>query len=114
MRSRMVASVVDFPDPVGPVTSTSPRGLLARSATTLGRPSSSKPMILNGIARKAPATFPRWMKTLARKRARKAPATFPRWMKTLARKRESFWTLNERSSSLSSSKRCFCASVSTE
>ena len=58
-------------------------------------PSSSKVRILKGIARNAPATF-------------------PRWTKTLPRKRESFWTLKDRSSSFVSSKRCFCASVNTE
>ena len=90
-----VASVVDLPDPVGPVSRMSPRGFFARSSTTFGRPSSSKLLILKGIARNAPATFPRCMKM------------FPR-------KRESFCTLKDRSSSLVSSKRCFCESVSTE
>ena len=36
------ANVVVFPDPVGPVTSTKPEGLRAKSMTTCGRPNSSK------------------------------------------------------------------------
>ena len=62
------ASVVDLPEPVGPVTSTSPRGFFDSSVTTGGRPSSSKVRILKGMVRKAPATAPRCMKMLARKR----------------------------------------------
>ena len=38
--SMIEASVVDLPDPVGPVTSTRPRGFLASSVTTGGSPSS--------------------------------------------------------------------------
>ena len=46
-RSRLIlsiiaASVVDLPEPVGPVTRIRPRGLSASLATTGGRPSSSK------------------------------------------------------------------------
>ena len=93
--SIIVASVVDLPEPVGPVTRIRPRGFSARSATTFGSPSSSKVLILNGIARNAPATL-------------------PRCTKTLPRKRDSFCTLNERSSSFFSSNWCFCESVSTE
>ena len=89
------ASVVDLPEPVGPVTSTRPRGFFASSATTGGRPSSSKVRILNGMVRNAPATAPRCMKMLARKRDRP-------------------FTPNDRSSSLSSSNLCFCASVRIE
>ena len=37
MRSMMEASVVDFPDPVGPVTRTRPRGSLAIQSATGGR-----------------------------------------------------------------------------
>src|SRR5438445_2006066 len=44
--STMAASVVDLPDPVGPVTSTRPLGRSASSCTTFGRPSSSKDRIL--------------------------------------------------------------------
>ncbi len=57
--SMMLASVVLLPDPVGPVTSTRPRGLLAISEAMGGSPSSSKVRILKGIWRKAPATAPR-------------------------------------------------------
>ncbi len=94
-KSTTLASVVDFPEPVGPVTRIRPRGFLDRSVTMGGRLSSSKVMILKGMARNAPATFPRCTKM------------FPR-------NRESFWTLNDRSSSFVSSKRCFWASVRTE
>ncbi len=93
--SMIDASVVDLPEPVGPVTSTSPRGFLARSLTMGGSPSSAKVRILNGMVRKAPATAPRCMKTLARNRDRP-------------------FTPKERSSSLSSSNLCFWASVRIE
>ena len=46
--SIMAASVVDLPEPVGPVTSTSPRGFSAMRATTAGRPRSWKVRMLNG------------------------------------------------------------------
>jgi len=59
--SMIEASVVDLPEPVGPVTSTSPRGFLASSAMMGGRPSSPKVRILKGMVRKAPATAPRCM-----------------------------------------------------
>ncbi len=39
--SIIAASEVDLPEPVGPVTSTKPRGRLAKSCTTAGSPSSS-------------------------------------------------------------------------
>ncbi len=45
---------------------------------------------------------------------RNAPATAPRCMKMLARNRERPFTPKERSSSLSSSNLCFCASVRIE
>jgi hypothetical protein len=45
---------------------------------------------------------------------RKAPATAPRCMKTLERKRARFFTPNERSISCSSSNLSFCASVRIE
>ena len=41
MWSIIAASVVDLPEPVGPVTSTSPRGRSARYRQTFGRPRSS-------------------------------------------------------------------------
>src|SRR5579883_3409981 len=91
----MAASVVDFPEPVGPVTSTRPLGLFAKSETTAGKPSSSELRILKGIVRNAPATA-------------------PRCMYTFARKRDSPLTPKERSSSLCFSKCARCSSVSTE
>ena len=79
--SIIAASVVDFPDPVGPVTSTRPRGRSRRISRSVGgRPSSWKDRISNGIVRIAIATVPRWRNTLPRKRDR-------------------FWTANDRSSS---------------
>ena len=62
------ASVVDLPEPVGPVTSTSPRARSANSATCPGRPSSSSERILNGISRKAAPMASRWKYTLTRNR----------------------------------------------
>src|SRR3984957_4174166 len=91
----MAASVVDLPDPVGPVTRISPLGLAANSETTGGSPSSSNVRILKGMVRNAPATA-------------------PRCMKMFARKRDSPFTPNDRSSSLCFSKCARCSSVSTE
>src|SRR5690606_21257130 len=66
----MPASVVDLPDPVGPVTSTRPRGRKARSAKILGALSCSSVRMLDGIVRNT-APAPRfWLKALTRKRAR--------------------------------------------
>ena len=48
--SIIAASVVDLPLPVGPVTSTSPRGRSASVAMTAGRPSSLKPLIFRDEA----------------------------------------------------------------
>ena len=53
--SMIEASVVLLPEPVGPVTKTSPLGLLAISETTCGSPSSSAELILKGIVRIAAA-----------------------------------------------------------
>src|SRR5579863_3625317 len=92
--SIMAASVVDLPDPVGPVTSTRPRGLSHILLTTAGRPNWLKDLISKGIRRKTAEVAPRWLKTLARKRARP-------------------FNPNEKSSSRLSSKRCFCESVIT-
>ena len=39
IRSSIAASVVDLPEPVGPVTSTKPRGFFVKSSSTGGRPS---------------------------------------------------------------------------
>ena len=93
--SIIAASVVDLPEPVGPVTRTRPRGRSASLAITGGRPRSSKVRTLNGICRMTIATQPRCLKTLPRKRAR-------------------FWMPKEKSSSSSVSNRFFCFSVSTE
>ena len=67
--STIEASVVDLPEPVGPVTSTNPRGLRVNSVSTSGRPSDSRLRISEGIRRKAAEIEPRWKKTLMRKRA---------------------------------------------
>ena len=77
----IAASVVDLPEPVGPVTRTRPLGFVRelRRRPAAGRARRSV-RILNGIVRNAPATA-------------------PRCMKMLARKRESPFTPNERSSS---------------
>src|SRR5215475_12837987 len=92
--SSIAASVVDLPEPVGPVTKIKPRGLSQSAFTTGGRPKASKPLISQGMVRNTAPTAPRWLKTLPRKRAR-------------------FFNPNEKSSSRFSSKRCFCASVKT-
>ncbi len=55
----MAASVVDLPEPVGPVTSTSPLGYSANLLTMGGKPSCSTVSISLGIKRKAAAKFPR-------------------------------------------------------
>ena len=68
--SSIAASVVVLPEPVGPVTSTRPRGFSHSFSTTAGRPSSRKPRISWGISRNAAASAPRWWNTLQRKRAR--------------------------------------------
>ena len=46
--SIMAASVVDLPEPVGPVTMTKPRGLRVSSCSAGGRPSSSRVLICDG------------------------------------------------------------------
>ena len=56
--SSIAASVVVLPDPVGPVTSTRPRGFSHSRSTTGGRPSSRKPRISWGINRNAAASAP--------------------------------------------------------
>ncbi len=70
MRSMMAASVVDFPEPVGPVTRTKPRGRVASHSAVGGRSSSSKLGIRDGIIRSASAVSPRWVNALPRRRAR--------------------------------------------
>ncbi|MNH41071.1 hypothetical protein D3C79_1024990 [compost metagenome] len=66
----MAASVVDLPEPVGPVTSTRPRGLSASSAKILGALSCSSVRILLGMVRNTAAAPRCWLKALTRKRAR--------------------------------------------
>src|SRR3984893_7668872 len=92
--SIMAASVVDLSEPVGPVSSTRPRGLSQSLLTTGARPSWLNDLISKGIKRKTAAVAPRWLNTLARKRA-------------------SPFNPNEKSSSRLSSKRCFWESVMT-
>ncbi len=92
--SIIAASVVDLPEPVGPVTSTRPRGRSANVDSTCGRPSSWNDLIFSGMMRYTAPTAPRWLNMLARNRA----------MPLMP---------NEKSSSSVSSNRFFCASVST-
>ena len=100
-RSRLILSiiaarVVDFPEPVGPVTSTSPRGFSAIFAIDGGQAEVLEGLDrMNGICRMTIETQPRCLKQLPRKRAR-------------------FWMPNEKSSSSSISNRFFWFSVSTE
>ena len=70
IKSMSAASVVDLPEPVGPVTSTSPRGRFANSATAGGRPSDSNGEISDGITRNAAPSAARWKYAFTRKRAR--------------------------------------------
>ncbi len=93
--SIIAARVVLLPDPVGPVTSTRPRGLSDSRATTPGNPRSLNVRTLKGICRITSDTQPRCLKQLPRNRAR-------------------FWIPKEKSSSFSVSKRFFWFSVSTE
>ncbi len=66
----IAASVVDLPEPVGPVTSTTPRGWLAISTKIFGHFSSSSVSTLDGMVRNT-APAPRCCtKALTRKRAR--------------------------------------------
>jgi hypothetical protein len=67
--SIIAASVVDLPEPVGPVTSTMPRGYMEMSLKIFGAFKSSSVMILDGMVRNT-APAPRcWLKALTRKRA---------------------------------------------
>ncbi len=59
MMSTMDARVVLLPLPTVPVTRIRPRVRMARSSTTVGRPSSSMPRISTGTWRKTMATLPR-------------------------------------------------------
>ncbi len=58
--STIAASVVDLPEPVGPVTTTSPRGFSASVWSTGGRPSSSSVLTSVGTRRNAAPIDPRW------------------------------------------------------
>ena len=54
------ASVVDLPEPVGPVTSTSPRGFVVNSCREDGSFSSSSDLMSVGMVRNAAARLSRW------------------------------------------------------
>ena len=69
MMSIIAASDVDLPEPVGPVTSTKPRGLRVNSSITGGSPSALRFGISCGMRRKAALIAPRWKKQLTLKRA---------------------------------------------
>src|SRR6185503_18072312 len=65
----MPASVVDLPEPVGPVTSTRPRGNIHRSRKILGAFRSSSDRMVEGMLRNT-APAPRfWLNAFTRKRA---------------------------------------------
>ena len=88
----MAAREVVLPEPVTPVTRTRPLGFSQRVWTMGGSPSWSNERITSGMERKAPAVA-------------------PRWLNTLARNRDTPWRPKEKSTSRSSSSRCFCWSV---
>ncbi len=72
-RSRLItssieASVVDLPEPVGPVTSMRPRGLKRSSFTVSGRPICSRERSVDGIMRSTQPQRLRSLKTDTRKR----------------------------------------------
>ena len=67
--SSIAARVVDLPDPVGPVTSTSPRLRWPKVSTTGGIPRSSSGVIRHGISRITAPTASRCQNTLTRNRA---------------------------------------------
>ena len=66
----IAASVVDLPEPVGPVTRIRPRGRLVTSAKIFGAFSSSSDSTFEGIVRNAAAAPRCWLNALTRKRAR--------------------------------------------
>jgi len=92
--SIIAASVVDLPEPVGPVTRIQPLGAIGQLPHDRREIQLVEGANLEGDDRMAAATAPRSRYTLQRKRAR-------------------FWIPKERSSSFSSSNFCFCASLST-
>src|SRR2546429_6060193 len=65
----MAANVEDFPDPVGPVTSTMPFRRSTISPKAAGKFNSANPGILSGMTRMTMAQLPRCLKTFRRKRA---------------------------------------------
>ena len=67
--STIAASVVDLPEPVGPVTRMKPRGLRVKSRSTSGTRSEPRSGIWWGTRRKAALIAPRWKKVLTRNRA---------------------------------------------
>ncbi len=69
MKSIIAASVVDLPEPVGPVTTTSPLVSQHRSMQAFGSPSFSTVMISIGICRMTEPTPLRSSNTFTRKRA---------------------------------------------
>src|SRR5579862_4658493 len=80
MTLSMLASDVVLPEPVGPVTSTRPRGRSSSLRTAGGRPISSSVMRFFGMSRNATPTAPRCRYTLARNRSswkEKAKSTLP-------------------------------------
>ncbi len=65
--SSIAASVVDLPEPVGPVTSTNPRGLLARTPASIGGSARSRSFGISlGIRRNAADIDARWKYALTR------------------------------------------------
>jgi hypothetical protein len=56
----IAASVVDLPEPVGPVISTRPCGRVTRREVLSGRPICSGVGISSGITRNASAGWSRW------------------------------------------------------
>ena len=71
--SIIAASVVDFPEPVVPVSRISPRSSSASSVITGGSPSSSSVRTANGIKRATIEIEPRWRNAFTRNRA--SPST---------------------------------------
>ena len=68
MMSMSDANVVDFPEPVGPVTSTRPRRRSVNAFTASGIPRESNSGISWGMGRRAAAMVPRCSDTLTRNR----------------------------------------------
>jgi hypothetical protein len=69
IRSSIAASVVDLPEPVGPVTSTKPRGFFVNSSSVGGSPSELSFGMSCGIRRNAADSAARCMYAFTRKRA---------------------------------------------